>query len=234
MLCNSRSLAESTLREDRHPPPVAVIPNAVDLDRFRPQPFPDEEPPTIVVVANLRPVKRLERFLEAMSIVVQDLPRARARILGDGPERTRLEKLALQLGLQEQVEFMGKVGDVRPSLRSCHVACLSSDSEGFPNALLEAMAMGRPVVSTAVGGVPELVRTGVDGLLTGTEAGEIATALLVVLADADKMRRMGANASARAHEFTWARVTRETEAVYAALIAGRGVEGVEFSAGVGV
>jgi glycosyltransferase involved in cell wall biosynthesis len=218
MLCNSQALADSTVREDRHPPRVKVIHNAVDLDRFRPRPFPEGARPAIVVVANLRPVKGLQRFLSAMSIVVHDLPSARARIVGDGPERARLERQALELGLDEHVEFVGEVPDVRPFVADSHVACLSSDFEGFPNALLEAMAMGRPVVSTAVGGVPELVRTGFDGLLTGTDPRELASALLVLLSDDDKIRQMGRNASIRAQDFAWPRVVRETESVYAAVL----------------
>ena len=82
------------------------------------------------------------------------MPAARAVLVGEGPERPRLEATAAELGLGERVRFAGAVTDVRPFLAEARVVALTSDHEGLPNALLEAMASGRPVVATRVGGVP--------------------------------------------------------------------------------
>ena len=96
-----------------------------------------------------------------------------------------------------------------------------SDTEGFPNALLEAMAMGRPVVARGVGGIPELVRDGQDGFLVGADPREMADRLTSLLLDGDLRARQGASAHARAGTFTWDRVVRETETVYREVLSGR-------------
>ena len=214
LLCNSRYLADHTRDEDLWPPPTQVIYNAVDLEQFRPTPIPPADPPTIVMVANLKQYKGQERFLHAFELVLRQIPVARALLIGDGPDRARLEQLAHSLGIERRVTFVGLVLDPRPYIAQSHVACLTSSHEGFPNVLLEAMAMQRPVVATRVGGVPELVREGVDGLLTSLAPDEIASAIVTMLRDVSLRARMGAEARLRAENFDWDRVVRETEAAY--------------------
>ena len=214
LLCNSRYLAEYTKAKDLWPPPMEVIYNAVDLERFKPAPMPPEDSPTVVVVANLKHYKGQERFLRAFQAVVQKIPAARALLVGDGPARSEFEALVSELGIGAAVTFAGQVEDTRPYVERAHVAALTSSHEGFPNALLEAMAMGRPVVATRVGGIPELVRDGVDGLLTSFEPQDIATAIVKLLEDEDLRKQMGTEGRCRAERFDWERVVRETEAVY--------------------
>jgi glycosyltransferase involved in cell wall biosynthesis len=98
---------------------------------------------------------------------------------------------------------------------------MTSDHEGFPNALLEAMSQGRPVVATRVGGVPELVRDGEDGFLTSGDPVEIAARLRSLLTDRAMRERMARSARGRAGTFTWERAVRETEAVYREVLARR-------------
>jgi glycosyltransferase involved in cell wall biosynthesis len=214
LICNSTYLAQLTRTEDRWPPPVRVIHNAVDLERFAPLPAPAEDRPSVVVVANLHAYKGHDRFLHVMSLVRDRLPGARATLVGDGVELPRLVELARRLGLSDSVTFAGAVPDPRPHLESAHVAALASETEGFPNALLEAMAMGRPVVARRVGGVPELVRDGEDGFLVGSEPGEMADRLVEILRDGELRKRMGRSARTRAESFTWDRVVLQTEGVY--------------------
>jgi glycosyltransferase involved in cell wall biosynthesis len=193
---------------------MEVIYNAVDLDHFEPAPAPPAGPPTVSVVANLKTYKGQERFLRAFQMVVREIPEATAFLVGDGPDRARLESLAVDFEINGAMSFVGQVADTRPYVARSHVACLTSSHEGFPNALLEAMAMNRPVVATRVGGVPELVRDGIDGLLTSLDPRDIAGALMTLLRDEALRARMGSEARLRAEGFQWERVVRETEAVY--------------------
>src|SRR5439155_27342256 len=112
------------------------------------------------------------------------------------------------------VTFAGQVPDTRPLVRAAHVVVLTSAHEGFPNVLLEGMAMGRPVVATGVGGIPELVRDGVDGLLTAQDPPAIAAALRAVLTDPARLRAMASCAADRARQFGWDRLVEQTEALY--------------------
>jgi glycosyltransferase involved in cell wall biosynthesis len=217
LICNSTDLARQARTRRLHARAVEVIPNGVDTDRFAVALFP-VGPPTVAVVANLFPYKRLQRLVRATALLVRELPLVRVTFVGGGVERGRLEQLVDDLGLREAVSFAGQVDDPRPFVAGSHVVALASEHEGFPNALLEAMSMGRPVVATRVGGVPELVRDGRDGFLTSADPAEIADRLLRILSDDTLRDRMGASARARAETFTWERVVRSTEAVYAKVL----------------
>lgn len=215
MICNSHFLAEHTRCSDLWPPPIEVIHNAVDVEAFAEAPMPAPDPPTVAVVANLSAHKGHPDFLHAFRSVVDALPTARAVLVGDGKERPRLAGLVSSLGLDDRVEFVGQVPDPRPHVARSHLVALTSLHEGFPNALLEAMAMGRPVVATGIGGIPELVRDGEDGYLTSRDPGELAERMLKLLQDEELRERMGRQARRRAEGFGWDRVVEETEALYA-------------------
>jgi glycosyltransferase involved in cell wall biosynthesis len=219
MLCNSSELVEFTLKHDLAPPPLKVIPNGVDLDRFAPTPLASG-PPTVTVVANLIAYKRHDLFLRAFAMLTKKLPHARATLVGDGPERLKLEKLTFELGLQERVLFVGRLDDPRRFIAEAHVAALTSIHEGLPNAVLESMAMARPVVSTRVGGIPELIHHDREGLLVEDRPDAVADGLLQILCDRERMERMGSAARARAESFGWDQVVARTEDVYRRVIAG--------------
>jgi len=213
VLANSSSVARSLeaddrLRRDR----VVVIPNFVDEQAFeRPSDdvtaaWRDElglEPDTLVigVVASLSPIKDHATLLRAVSLLVPKWPRLRLVLVGDGPERESLRQLVSQVGLDDVVRFAG----LRPQLPSFHflfdVSVLSSVSEGFPNSLVEAMAAGRPIVATNVGGVPDAVREGENGLLVSPKDPEMfAAALEQLLASPQRREAMGAAGATRARE----------------------------------
>jgi len=104
--------------------------------------------------------------------------------VGDGPERGRIEKLVARLGLTDRVTFAGQQDSAEPYYAMADVAVLSSLSEGSPNALLEAMAAGVPVVATAVGGIPEIVTDGESALLVRPgDVGAMSTAIARLLVD---------------------------------------------------
>ena len=219
MICNSEELARFTLSHDLGPPPITVISNGVDLERFARSPLPRE--PVVAVVANLNSYKRHDLFLRGFDLASRRIPAARAILVGDGPERRRLEKLAAELGIAERVTFLGRLADPRSAVSEARVVSLTSLHEGLPNALLEAMAMGRPVVATEVGGVPELVDDGVEGFLVGNDPVDLGERLAVLLTNDGTAETMGERARARAERFGWDDVIERTHEVYRRVLAGQ-------------
>jgi glycosyltransferase involved in cell wall biosynthesis len=173
------------------------LPNAIDLTQFLLPGFRNGERITILGVGRFVPPKRFDRFLRILALLRQScsLP-FKALIAGDGPLRPDLERLARNSGLLSgTVEFCGNVPDVRSLYSQAHILLLTSDHEGTPNVVLEAMACGLPVVATAVGDVPELVEHGLTGYVIGTDDEEgAARHLLELMQHAGKREAMGRRA----------------------------------------
>jgi glycosyltransferase involved in cell wall biosynthesis len=176
------------------------------------------------MVANLIGYKRHDLFLRALATVLPLVPDVHAILVGDGPERPALERLAHDLGISHAVEFAGRVADVRPYIERSRVVALTSDHEGLPNALLEAMAMGRPVVARAVGGVGELVHDGREGWLTGSDVATIADRLVRALTPSEGQVAMADAARQRAELFSWGQVVHRTEDLYRRIAGGERFE----------
>lgn len=171
--------------------PVCFIPNAIDVAAY------GEDgpwlPPTLglreddLVIGSLGrlvPVKGYDILLRAAPRMVARVPNLKILLVGDGPQRPRLASLARDLGIAAHVLLPGHCADVRPYLRRMDVFVLPSLAEGLPLALLEAMAAGRPVVVTRVGGMPEVVSDGEEGLLVAPQSEEaLAAACLRLLGD---------------------------------------------------
>ena len=162
--------------------------------------------PTIGTVARLVPVKDLGLLLDAVALVAQEVPGVRAVIIGDGAERAALEGRAARQDLAGRVEFLGPVVPAWPELARFDVYALSSESEGIPISVLEAMAAGLPVVATAVGGLPETVLDGTTGFLVKRAqdrtavAAALAGRLAELLLDPALRQRMGEAARKRVAE----------------------------------
>jgi glycosyltransferase involved in cell wall biosynthesis len=163
---------------------VEMIPNCVDADHFR-MPFPDFHAPIVIgSIARLSPEKDLPTLLRAFARIRAQAPAVRLILAGHGPERPTLERLVEELQLTDAVEFLGHVTDVRTVHARVHVVVLSSLVEGLPVAVLEAMAAGRPVVATAVGGNVEAVLDGRTGFLVAPRNPEaLADAVLAIIGD---------------------------------------------------
>ena len=154
----------------------------------------DADAPLAGSIAVLRPEKDLQSFVRAAARVQQQLPAARFVVAGDGPLRDALQQQIAALGLEGRFVLAGWRNDVAAVLAALDVAVLcSTDVETFPLAFLEAMAAGLPLVGTRVGGLPEMIAEGVNGLLVspGREE-ELAVALQHLLGDLDTARRLGA------------------------------------------
>jgi glycosyltransferase involved in cell wall biosynthesis len=208
--------------------PTALVPNAVEL-------APGERAEreggrgafVVGFLGRLAPEKGLPELVRAVARL-----RARgvdARLVVGGPgDAAAVQRLVDEAGLKPHAQVTGPVRDVAAFLEGCDAVVSSSRSEGSPNVLLEAMALGRPVVATAVGGTPELVRHEVDGLLVPPGAPEaMASALERVARDEALRRRLGAAGRARAHGFSAAASARALATVLRAVVAGAAAARVE-------
>lgn len=154
--------------------------------------------------------------MEMAAKVLERLHDARFVIVGDGPDEEALRSQAEHLGLSGSCEFVGYSSDVPGHLARFDVFVLSSRYESHPLALLEAMAARLPMVATAVGGVPEIVRDGIDGVLVPpNDPAAAANAVQRLLADPDTASRLASSARRRyEHAFTPGPSARETEHLY--------------------
>lgn len=169
--------------------------------------------PLVGIVARLVPIKRHEDFLAAAALVARGVPAARFLVVGNGERRAELEALAERLGLAGRVRFVGWRRDLDRIYADLDLVVLTSANEGSPVSVIEAMAAGRPVVATRVGGVPDLVEDGTSGLLVpaGDPRG-VADAVTALLEDPERRRAMGEAGRAR---------------VYPAFDAGRLLDGID-------
>ena len=177
-------------------------------------------------IARIDPKKDLGTMLRAIALVVQKHLHVRLLIVGGGFShyQKELERLAQNLGIQKHVEFLGFRSDPLEILSLCRISLLSSVTEGLPNAILESMLLGKPVVATRVGGVPELIKDGVEGwLVPSRDPDQFADRILYLIENPDCAEQMGAAGHARAlRDFTAEAMVRRTEAVYDELLSDDG------------
>ena len=184
--------------------PSTVVKNLVDTARFRPAPACPRyrrrrgtggDAPVVGLAARPAPGKGLELLLDVVQRVVRTCAATKFLIAGEFGFRDHYEAMFRRHGLHERVEFLGHVSDMENFYASCDVVVLTSGQhsiEGSPNALLEAMSMGRPVVATAVGGVPEIIDHGVEGFLIEDGDGERFSDRLIELLRSKALRaRLG-------------------------------------------
>lgn len=203
-----------------------VVYNGIDLDRFDPLPGKRSQQPNILFVGGFEPRKGLESLILALEIVHRTVPDAVLRVVAktgfrgtDSEDWFRV--LAERARVAHAVEFHQSVDDdtLLGFYSDCDIAALPSRNEGWGLSLMEAMACRKPVVATRVGGVPELVRDGVDGLLV--EPGDVtglAEAMVRLLVDGPLRSRMGAHAHERVSGFSWEEAARVTLGVYRGLL----------------
>ena len=174
----------------------------------------------LVTIGSLTPEKGVDVMLRALPSVVRLHPGVELVVVGDGPLRPELEGLARELGVAECVRFVGLAKDVRLWLRECALFVAPSRREGMGIAVVEAMAMGCPVVASRVGGLAEVVVDGETGLLVEADASDALSEAICKLLEVPAERtRLGANGRARARS-VFARETalRHMQGVYDALL----------------
>jgi glycosyltransferase involved in cell wall biosynthesis len=169
-------------------------------------------------VANLRPQKGYPDLLQAASTVVDKLPEARFVAIGQGPMEAEIAALHGTLGLEARFSLLGYRADAVRVMSGFDVFCMASHHEGLPVALMEALALGLPVVVTRVGGNAELVTDGVEGrLVEAHQPAELARALIEVVTDRAGREAMAARAADRGDELSILTSVRRHEELYRSL-----------------
>ena len=174
----SSEIGRELVRCGADPARVTIVLNGIDHRRFRRDPNRVASARAALGVAagdivigavgRLEPQKRFDLLLDAFSEIVDRFPRARLFIVGDGSQRQALDAQIKMLNLGDRCRLVGHTDDVVPAYHAFDLFVQSSDYEGTPNAILEAMAFEVPIVATAAGGTAEIVRDGVDGRIVPT------------------------------------------------------------------
>jgi glycosyltransferase involved in cell wall biosynthesis len=197
---------------------ITTIWNGINLDRFT---FHGPKPvPTAISVARLSATKDFPTLLRAIPLVLPQVPDFRLRIVGDGPERSKLEALIDELNLRPQVELLGERNDVPALLADSGFFVSSSLSEGISLTLLEAMAIGLPIVTTAVGGNPEVVLDRQTGhLVPAADPAALAQAIVDLCSERDLWSAMGVLGRQRVEQnFEIRQMIRNYETLYEELL----------------
>jgi len=150
--------------------PIQIIPNSVDVERFRPAAALEGEPETdrsVLFLGRLSRNKGPQYLIEAIPRVMSEIPEATFAFVGEGPLRASMARRMRELGLNGSVRILGKVPDVVPMIQRAGVVVRPSLTEGMPLAVMEAMACGRPILATRVGGTTDLIADGETGILMG-------------------------------------------------------------------
>ena len=231
LIANARAVADPMYRVGFCPERTRIIYNGLDLDiRIAPEqqdPLRTElriRPDDILLcaIARIDPKKDLATMLRAFALVAAKHPTARLLIVGGGfPHYQReLDALADELHIRQAVDFLGFRTDPQAILSLCRISLLSSLTEGLPNAILESMALGKPVVATSVGGVPELIDHGVQGLLSPVgDHRQFARHICDLIDQPDRACAMGLAGQKKTRQhFSRQAMVQNTEAVYAELL----------------
>ena len=208
---------------------VFTIHNGLELTPVSPapdRPQLNRDHVRVTTVGNIRQVKGHDLLVRAAAVVVKAFPNTFFTVAGevlDPAFHAQLEALVRELGLDERFEFLGRITDLPSHLAEADIFVLPSRSEGFSNALIEAMAAGLPAIATDVGGNAEALQDGITGLLIPSEdVSELSDALLKLIASPEIARAMGRRGEQAAHDhFSADAMMHKTTAVYAAALGSR-------------
>ncbi len=216
----ARRLHALGVRSDR----VRQIANGIDVSEFDEVPPARPSPTVIGMVARLDWQKGFEELLLAARSLREDFPSLQFLVVGDGPDAPAIAARALALGVAEQIVFAGQRSDIVRVYSEMDVFVLPSRNEGLPMTVLEAMASRRPVVATAVGGVPSVIDNGVTGLLVApADARGLELALRRILHDADLRARLATSGRERVErEYSATGVAQRYQQVYEELLRSEG------------
>jgi len=220
----SNDLKKDTLQHFKITKDIKVIPNFIDLERFRKQKkdhfkkaiCPNDEK-LIVHTSNFRKVKRVDDVVKIFCKILEHVP-AKLLLVGDGPERNQVEGLTRDLGIWDDVRFLGKLESVEEVLSVADLFLMPSEKESFGLAALEAMACEVPLISSNSGGIPELNVHGVTGFMSNAgDIDDMAKNALHILSS-DNLATFKTNALARAKEFDISIVLPQYEEFYDSIL----------------
>jgi N-acetyl-alpha-D-glucosaminyl L-malate synthase BshA len=217
----SQNLCDETYRTFAIEKEIRVIHNFVDTHRFHRRPIdafkrviaPNGER-ILLHASNFRKIKRVQDIVHIFDYVKKKLP-AKLLFVGDGPERPGAETLCRELGICDDVRFVGRQEQMEDILAVADLFLLTSEYESFGLAALEAMAAGVPVVSTNAGGLPEIQVEGVTGYLSEVgDIGDMSSHAISILEDDATLKKFKENAAAHAKKFDIHVIVPEYEALY--------------------
>ncbi len=222
----SDSLVRDTLKHFAVKRPIRMIPNFIDFERFNKKPrqhFKDVIAPNnervVVHTSNFRKVKRVEDVVRVFNIIQKEIP-SKLLLIGDGPERSNIEKVCRELKVCDKVTFLGKQEAIEEILSICDLFILPSESESFGLSALEAMACEVPVISTNAGGLPEVNIQGVTGFLSEIgDYNDMAANALRLLTNDELLSTFRKNALEHAKTFDLNTILQQYIAVYNEMIA---------------
>jgi len=194
VICISEHVREQVLEGMGRACRTSVVYNGVDPEMFSPAGRPEPGMLGILSIGNLIPIKGQDLLIRAVSSLAAEFPLLTLEIIGDGPERSRLQSMAHELKVSDRVRFPGRQSrrQVTEAMRRCTVFALPSRYEGLGCVYLEAMSTGKPVIGCRGQGIAEVVQHGSNGFLVGPEnERELALALAMLLRDAALRTRLG-------------------------------------------
>jgi teichuronic acid biosynthesis glycosyltransferase TuaC len=197
VICISERVREHVLEGMGKNCRTSVVYNGVDPALFSPGDAPKPDSPAILSVGNLIPIKGHDLLIRAFAALASEFPELVMEIIGDGPERQRLQALAEGLPIEKRLRFLGRRSraEVASAMRRCTVFALPSRYEGLGCVYLEAMSAGNAVIGCRGQGIAEIIQHGSNGFLVGPEnEKELALALAMLLRDPARRRSLGATA----------------------------------------
>lgn len=218
----SQSLKEDTLKLFNIHKNIEVVPNFIDITKYDRKSFTDcqremmagQEERIITHISNFRKVKRIDDVIKVF-FEVQKTVKSRLMMVGEGPEKEMAEDMVDELGLEDQVMFLGESHEIDKILRFSDLFLLTSETESFGLAALEAMANGVPVISTNTGGLPEVNIDGVSGYLSDVgNVDEMAKNAISILKDDTTLNKFKDNAHRVAEKFDINQIVPKYEALY--------------------
>jgi glycosyltransferase involved in cell wall biosynthesis len=214
--CLTKKDAQEIMRYGCPPEKIRIIPNGVDTELFRPENRQEEN--LVVWVGRFVQEKGLQYLIEAAKIVVSSLKNVKFMLIGDGPLMPKIRSMVNGYDLSNNIVFTGSVthNQIAKTLQKATSFVLPSLKEGMPNALLESMACGKPVIGSDISGINDLVTHGQNGLLVPPRNPEaLANAILTLLGSKNLRRRLGQSARQLiVREYSWDIIIKKIEKVY--------------------
>jgi glycosyltransferase involved in cell wall biosynthesis len=203
---------------------IYTIPNGIDLEEFdRTHSTLKLGSPSLLFVGRLVKAKNVKTLIRSVVLVKEEIPDIHLYIAGDGPQMSKLRILVEELGLEKNITFLGYIfGDEKNQYyRSIDICIVPSTFESFSLVALEAMAAGKPVIASNVGGLPGLVEDGVTGyLFSPDDPRELADKIKQLIKNEPLQRKMGKSGREKAEHFNWSNIAKETISTYEKVIAG--------------